>query len=447
MNVDFLQNLTRFTRKKSKSSLKQSVNEKQYYTFDDIVNKPITDDVWTGKTAVNPDELLDYDTIRSLLNDTQFALAVKFVIDFLLSREYKIIPVDDSPEQAEMVEFLEDMINSLDTPFREVRKNLYRSIIYSFVVFEKVFEVKDGKVRYKGLYPLHPRTLQKEPFKLDNKGRLTHIHQTSEYGDVDLEIDKVLLYAYDTEFDEIQGHSILNRLKQTIIYRQLLIKSMVNFIRKHERPILFAKLENTNVAKKVRDMLARVRDDNKNITVGENEELGILETSHHGEAYFKAINYFDMDIFRSLGIGNLLLGDGSQTGSYSQSKIQIEVSTGNFNGFHEDISILLQKDFIDPVIRLNWGEDVPSPQGKFSSFVEDDLFNLLRELKPYVDNMTIDSQSDWLQRLIKDIVESVSDIEVDNETDKIVEDLLTQNVYMDDLPGKEESDKILERIL
>lgn len=447
MRIDFLQNLTRYTRKKSKNRGRE---EERNYSYSILNERPYGqsyDPVWLGESNKDDSEELTYEACREILKDTQVSIAIDFIIDFLLTRDFVITPVDDSPEQAEIVEFLEDMINSLDVPFRQVRKDMYRSIIYSFVVFEKVFEYYNGKIRYKALYPLHPSTLEKEPFKFDDKGNLTHIHQTSPYGEVDLEINKVLLYSYNAEFDEIKGHSPLENLRQAVRDRQLMIKSMVNFIRKHERPVLYAKLENSNNASKIRRMLSRVRDDNKNITVGAEEELGILESQHHGEAYFKAINYFDRIIFRRCGIGNLLFGEDGQTGSYSQSKIQIEVSTSKLNGLHEDVALRLQNEFIDPVVKLNWGDDNPIPRASFNGFVEDDIINLLRELKPYVDNMTIDSQEDWLQRLIALAVEQVTGLEVNNTTDKLVEDLLTQHVYMEDLPGKEEADKSLEPLL
>ena len=54
------------------------------------------------------------------------------------------------------------------------------------------------------------------------------------------------------------------------------------------------------------------------------EDVGVLESSHRGETFFKTLEYKDNEIFRRYYLGNLLLGSQSTTGSYAQSQTQLE---------------------------------------------------------------------------------------------------------------------------
>ena len=71
------------------------------------------------------------------------------------------------------------------------------------------------------------------------------------------------------------------------------------------------------------------------ITMGANDEVGVLESSHKGETYFSTLQYKDNQIFRRMFIGNLLMGDNSQTGTYAQSQTQLEFGNMVFDGILE----------------------------------------------------------------------------------------------------------------
>ena len=441
MLYDFFKNVGQLTKKKSKPSSKREEDYNSLYVRQQFYTDPELKD---GSEYIP--EYLNYERVQEVCKDPQINVALDIVFSFLLTRDYTITPADDSKEQEEMVEFLEDMFDNLETPFKEVRKNLYLAIKYGLSVQEKVFKIEDNLVKYKAVYPIHIKTLQKKPFKFNKKGELTHIHQTTSYGEVDLKMDKVIMYSFNAEFDEIAGHSILETLYKPVRDKRNLMKWLLLFLHKHEQPILYGKVTNNAARTKVEEMLRGVVKDKKNFVLSSEDEVGIIESTHHGEAFFQMIQYYDNLFFRCLGIGNLLMSNETATGSYSQSKTQSEFTMGRFNGLHEDVALIVQREMIDPIIAWNWGVDVKTPKFSFSSFVEDDILLLIEKLEPYFRNMIIDNHQPWFKDLISACVEQIADIEV-NFDDEFEDDLLERENHVGTLEDGENSDLAIDRLL
>lgn len=389
-----------------------------------------------------------YYDYQKILEDTQVSVAVDILMNFLLSKGYVISSNSDNPEDVEIKEFIEEMFDNMDTPFRKVRKDIYTSIIYGYSVLEKVFSLdNNGHIIIKGMYGLHMKTLQDNPFIKDDNGNLIGIHQKSVNGSCDLPLEKVLFCRFNNQFDELTGQSILNRIHEYPKLKDKIITWLVTFLYKHENPVTYAKLAgNSKFKNEVLQMLDEVAEGRTSLTIGADDELNTLESSHRGEAFFNALNYFDNVIFRGLFIGTLLLGDGGQTGSYAQSKTQMEVANNIFDGVHEDIAYDIQKS-IDDIVAWNFGASANSPRFSFNKFTEKDLIGLLQALQPYATSMIIDTDSQWFHELIAKVVNELSDIKVDTQqvtenTDDDVDYGMQPNV-----PGASDAEQIIRNQL
>ena len=219
---------------------------------------------------------------------------------------------------------------------------------------------------------------------------------------------------------------------------------LLTFLHKHEAPTLFAKVTNSSHAKKVRKMLDQVSGGKTNLTVGKDDDLGVLESSHRGETFFKALTLFDNYIFRRFYLGNLLMGDPSQTGSYSQSDVQFRMSMNIMNGIQEDKAACWQEK-INEIVALNFGPSVKAPKFKYESFIEKDYLNLVNALKDFVNSGVIDYNAPWWKELIATTVQAESGVKVDTETITEPEDEIDFG-YQDPLPGHEEAEAILAKI-
>lgn len=391
---------------------------------------------------------LSYKQVQEICKDTQVKVGLDILNYFLLSKNYILTSASDDPEDVAVKEFVEDMLNNMETPFRKVDKNLNTAIKYGHSVNEIVYTLNtEGRVVFKGVYPVHIRTLQNDPFKYDEKGELIAFHQESNYGNVDIPKEKCLHYAFDAEFDEMEGHSILTEIADFTTDKKNILNWLLTFLHKHEAPTLFAKVTNSTHAKKVRKMLDQVSGGKTNLTVGKDDDLGVLESSHRGETFFKALTLFDNYIFRRFYLGNLALGDPSQTGSYSQSETQFKMTMNIFNGIQEDKAACWQEK-INEIILLNFGSNANAPKFKYESFIEKDYLNLINALKDFVSNGTIDYTAPWWKELIATAVQAESGVKVDTDTvdDATNTDDDVDYGYQVPLPGHEQAEAILAKI-
>lgn len=426
-----IKNIQKLTTRKSNNSTRNNHHYNGKSKYDNLITSR---------------ENLRYNDYKELSKDYQISVGLETIEAFLLSKDYVLTSNSEDPTDVMITEFVRDMLDNMDTPFRQVRKNIYTAIKYGFSVQEKVYRVEDNKILISSIHPLHIKTLQHEPFVYDDKGNLIEIHQESDYGHVNLGMDKVILYSYKAEFDEVEGHSILNNLDNIARTKKKIIEWLVTYLHKHENPVLYAKVADGSASKLVSEMLDEVAEGKTNLTVSTEDELGTLETSHRGDAFFNALNYFDNIILRRMFIGNLLYGDNQQTGSYAQSQTQMQLTCSIFNGLHEDIAIVIQKE-LNKIVEWNFGKQAKAPRFSFEDFVEKDIIALLNALKPYIDNMTIDQEAPWLKEVISIAVQQISGVKVDKNTTNNPIDDGTDYSYQPPLPGSEEIEDIIEKSL
>ena len=389
---------------------------------------------------------LSYNQIQKICKDTQVKVGLDILNYFLLSKNYILTSASDDPKDVAIKDFVENMLNEMETPFRKVDKNMNTAIKYGFSVNEIVYKLNSNyQVVFKGIYPVHVRTLQNDAFNYNDKGELESFHQETDYGNADIPYGKCLHYAFDAEFDEVEGRSILVEIADFTEDKKNILNWLLTFLHKHEAPTLFAKLSTGTHAKKVRAMLDKVSGGKTNLTVGKDDDLGVLESSHRGETFFKALTLFDNYIFRRFYLGNLALGDPSQTGSYSQSETQFKMTMNIFNGIQEDKAACWQEK-INEVVALNFGPNAKAPKFKYESFIEKDYLNLVNALKDFVNSGVIDYTAPWWKELIATAVQAESGVKVDTEN---IIDSLDDDVdygYQVPLPGHEDAEQILAKI-
>ena len=389
-----------------------------------------------------------YHDYKTISQDYQVKIALQIVTNFLLSKNYIITSNSDDEEDVMIADFIQEMLDNLETPLRGVRKNVYTAIKYGYSVHERVYKLNtDGKIVLSALYPLHMKTLQSNPFKFDDEGNLTHIHQQSTNGSADIEIGKILLYSFDAEFDELQGNSLLNELDDIVRPKKKVLEWLITFLHKNENPVMYGKTRDGKSAAAIRHGFDEISGGKTNITVNLEDEIGILESNHRGEGFFNAINLYDNIIMRRMFIGNLLMGDGGQTGSYSQSSSQMEMTLNIFNGIHEDIAACFQ-GMINEIVEWNFGSSAKAPNFKFESFIGRDYLGLLQALQPYCQNMLIDTSSPWFEELISTAVQEQSGIKVDK--DKVTdedEDADVDYAMNTPIPGDDEANNLINQII
>lgn len=383
-----------------------------------------------------------YKDYQKMMKDPQIKTGLNILTYFLLSREMKIVSASDSEEDKIATEFVQDCLKNMKTKTRQVRKNIYSAIKYGFSANEVVFTTNNEKqIVIHGIYPIDMASLNHEKrFKFNkSSGDLEAIIQKDGDKEINIPIDKILLYSYDSEFNNPAGESILDTLYDTHYVKKRFEKWLAIFIEKHAGPTVVGKVskESEPYKDELREQLDEIRHGRTNMTIGENDDVVVLESQNKGDAFFNALERIDDTIFRTLFIGNLLLGQTS-TGSYAQSQTQLTVTKMILDGIHEEVAIPWQELF-DKITGFNFEGSLP-PKVLFEKFEDKDILALLEALKPYFEDESLDNTSQWFKEMVASAIKELSGITVDKDTispnsNNVLDD--GQN-NLDDLPGKDD---------
>ena len=354
---------------------------------------------------------LTYEDYEEMLKDPQIKSGYELIRMFLLSRKLHITPATDEESDIEIAEAIENMIMNMKYPMRKIRNDMYSALIYGYSVSEIIWEADDAgeTIDLRRIRPIPISTLE-DCFNYDDYGDLKEIEQTVDGEDpIFIPAEKCLIYTYDEKFGDRRGTSILDGVYENWFNKQKLINWWNVFLQKHEGPTLVGKVENPMFKEEMLEQLDEIREGRTNITVGMNDSVDILESSHRGEGFETAINYHDTMIFRKMNIGTMILGQTDGAGAYAQSKTQNDVLDTFLDGVHADIASELNtlvKDLVD----MNWNvEEYPTVE--FESFEDIDILPLLTTLEPYVRNMAIDTNSIWFKQLLADVIGRFSDVD------------------------------------
>lgn len=367
---------------------------------------------------------LDYDTSKIILNDTQVIVGFD-ILKYLLSSKNWTVKGEDT----EKTDFITNMFENMDIKLNDVIKNMLTGVLYGFSVQELLFDVNtSGNIVITNIVPVHIKTLQNEPLVFNSNGDLIAIHQEWEEHEVNIPIDKVLKYTFNDKFDSGYGYGVLNDFKPIVEDKLNINQWEMSFLETYGAPTLYGKTDDYNKEFLV-EALSEVSDGLTNVVVGHDDEVGVLETSKNGEGFKESKQYKDNQIFRRLYIGNLLLGDNSQTGTYAQSQTQLDFSLLVFDGILEEIANCIQKQIIEPILKINFKDVGSIPELQFDKFRQGNYSKLLADLKPLIDAGIVDSENS----VIQDIIAQYIDIETGLNYENTISDL-----EQEDLPPEEE---------
>ena len=384
---------------------------------------------------------ISYATGMKILLDTQVSTGFD-ILKYILSSKQWVLVSNDEDTNEEVYNFIHNMLFNLETEVNEIIKQMLPAILWGYSVHEILYDLdSDGKLIVNDLVPLHIKTLQNEPFIYDNNGELIGIHQQYDNVDVDIPINKVLKYSFNAKYDEDYGYGLLWDFRPIVEDKINLNNWLMTYNERHEAPILYGKANSNMSSKKMLQSFTEVNGGKSGLTVGVDEEVGVLESSHRGETFFKTLQYKDNQIFRRYYLGNLLLGDNSQTGTYAQSQTQLDFGQLIFDGLLEELANCFQKQIINPIVEANFGSINLSPTFSFDKFTTGDLTSLFNIIKPLMDSGVVDSENDAVQEAIGLLFKKETGLNYNNNEELPVmdEDF--------DLPPIEDTSNLTENII
>jgi len=382
---------------------------------------------------------VSYNVGRSILRDTQVSTGFE-ILKYLLSSKQWILTDPNEEDDSTIYDFINEMLKGMDTELNTVVKQMCSAVMWGFNVHEIIYDVLDGRLICKDLVPIHIKTLQNQPFVYDEDGELVAIHQEYQGGDVEIPINKVLLYSYNNPYDEHEGQGLLYDFLPIVEDKENLMDWLMTFAEKNGSPTLYGKTNNPVSRDEMLTAFEDISDGTTGMVLGVEDEVGVLESSHKGETFFTTLQYKDNQIFRRLFIGNLLLGDNSQTGTYAQSQTQLDFTTKVYDGILEEIANTIQEQVIDPVVAFNFGANAQAPVISFDKFSSGDMQKLFNILTPLMQNGVVDSENTAVQESIALLFKAEAGVEYANEE---VNMPLENFEYQEPVDGADLTDNIL----
>lgn len=420
---------TLFNRKSIRSTVRTATNKAKSYIS--LFNRTDNEDS------------IDYQTGLSILRDLQVATGFDILKYLLSSKKWVLTNTDE--ESSEAYDFVMDMLTTMNTEVNTVVKQMTSALMWGFNVHELIFDVnEDGKIIITDIVPVHIKTLQDDPFTYDdNTGELRSVHQMIDKYDLEIPEYKCLIYSFGSLYDELEGRGLLYDFLPVVEDKENLMDWLMTFAERNGSPTMYGKADNEVSRDEMLDAFESIAAGTMGMTVGLGEDVGILESSHNGEIFFNALAYKDNQILRRMFIGNLIMGDNTQTGSYAQSQTQSEFGQLIFDGILEDIANCIQSK-INFVTELNFGKARKAPVFSFDKFTSGDMKKLFDILIPLMEKGVVDSENSAVHESIALLFKAEAGVEYVNDDD--VEMPEEDFGYQESLSGEETTDEILSSL-
>ena len=399
----------------------------------------------TNRISLNSNEnRITYELGMMILQDTQVATGFD-ILKYLLSSKQWVLIANENDTNGEVYDFINTMLFNMETELNEVVKQQITAMLWGFSIHELIFDIdENGRLYLKNTIPLHIKTLQSNPFDYDDTGTLISIHQEYDGESVDIPINKVLKYSFNANYDEDYGNGLLYDFRPIVEDKLNINDWLMTFLERHESPTLYGKVSSTTSRDELLSAFDNVADGTTGLTVGADEDVGVLESSHRGETFFTTLQYKDNQIFRRYYLGNLLLGDNSQTGTYAQSQTQMDFGQLVFDGLLEEVANGWQKQIINRIVQWNFGDITLAPTISFDKFTTGDLQLLFNILNPLMQNGTLDSENKAVQDSIALLFKKETGLQYANEEE--VEMPEEDFGYQEPVSGETLTDDILQNL-
>lgn len=302
-------------------------------------------EIGTGVTGLLPSifdsEFIDTSKVKAkdfkkmLDNDGTVQALYNTIVMPILGSNWSIEPDDDVADEKmaeEQSQWVEDRLRlpphkgGMTTPFDLVTAQALRAVIEGYAGFEKVYEIKDGRIVYRKIAWRDPTTLA---MRADNRGGFNGFKQRAfiaeKYEEVIIPLERSWLFTYGKEFHNLKGRSAF-----TSAYSSYDKKRRLYYLSEQQAQSDALK---TKVVK-VREG-SKVSGGELDATVEAVDELGFKATvglpkeydiehlsSGKGMDLLPLIEHHNAEMARSVLAMFILLGTGSKTGSYSLSQDQ-----------------------------------------------------------------------------------------------------------------------------
>lgn len=283
----------------------------------------------------------------------------------LRSIEWHIEPASDSSKDEEVAQSLEENLFNMTITWDSFLHHTLLKLPFGFSIFEKVWEIVDGKARYRKFAPRLPKTLSK--WILDANGGLAGIEQNvfinDVYKTITIPSDKLLVFTNEKEGSNFEGTSILRSAYKHWYYKDNLYR--IDGIGAEKNAVAFLKLTYPTSAtpediKKCDEVGQHYQaHENQYVSMPADHDAVLLGTTGHIKDLMPSIEHHNKAIAESVLADFLTLGAGS-VGSWALSKDKSSFFLMSLGAVGKNICDTFNAYAIPQWVQYNYGDvDLP----------------------------------------------------------------------------------------
>ena len=348
------------------------------------------------------------DTYKTMMRDGQVRSGIEVITLATIGSGWEFnFPFSEDPEKGdEILWFIrsafgninkEDAVNS--DMFR-VLSDMLTCLWAGFSVTEKVWgQDSEGRWVIKRYKTLPPESVT---FNMDKKGRMKKeaavIQNRYNRDNIKLPARKVNIMCMNSRFGDPYGESILKPVYKNWYIKDWLLKFHSQFLENLGAPMLVGK---TN--RDTQDMNSALQSAKNSavITLGDGEEVDMLESTKDGTSFENAIRYHDAQIMKGMLVPSLLVGQDESMGSRALSEVHYEMfKLSRIGALQQQLRTTINKD-IREMVRLNFGDFDMYPEITFKSWSRSDQQRLSKMITELVASGVIGPSERWIRQFLE----------------------------------------------
>ena len=365
---------------------------------------------------------------QKMLTDDQVKPVIQFKKDAVTSREFYFeVGTDENgdprEDHQEMSDFFTYMLGQIKGSFTDNLKGILTAMENGFSINEKIYdsiEYQDKAMWGLKDIKLRPFDSFEGGFVSDEHGNITKLNQNVPGQQIEIPLEKVIHFVNDPDFDTLYGRSDLRACYRSWWSKDIAIRFQNIFLERHASGFIWAQVEGRleTVQKTALEAMLRNINTATGIHVPSNVTLH-RENPAATTAFEDAIAQHDKAIAKSVLVPNLLgITEQGNTGSYSQSEIQLRAFFWTLGALAKRLEESLDEQLFRQIAKWNFGTE-DYPKFKFQPMTLEEAVALSTTWGDLVQKGAV-TQSDTDEAYIRNILgfpEQAEEVEGDTPPD------------------------------
>lgn len=310
----------------------------------------------------NPDPLCagnNYSIYDEMIDDDQVKAVLSIKKDMVVNTGWKITGDNEKVNQfvTENLEHINEN-TGLDSTFDDVLRDMLSAYDYGFSLTEPVYTIKNGKYYYLSLKTRAPHSFK---FNVDKYGNVISITQTTSSGEKEFKPSQFIHHVYQMQFGNPYGKSDLRAAYKAWKAKNFFSKFFAIYVEKFASGTVVGKYPRNYSPSEIDEFFEVIKSIQNATTLvaPEDTEIEFKQLEREaGSIYLKGLDYYNMQIARSILVPDLMGIGGTETkgGSYALGKEQFKVFLSSIKKDRESLARKITMKLVRPLVLSNFGD-------------------------------------------------------------------------------------------